>query len=146
MRRLLQEFGRIFESYTVEEDVNGNVHIVGKRRLSSIERLPHDILDRILALSVDFLTLQSVVLSCPKFYDVYCARRDSIRHEVMIRDYGPHIRALNYAEMTPTSRPRNVQCKTPELYFNGSISLEEEKNLRRYRSTARAFANYCPTL
>lgn len=140
MRRLLKELERVFEYYTIEEDANGNIRVIGKRRLSAIERLPVDVLDRVLASSANLSTLKAAALSCHKLYDAFSARRESIWREVMISDYGPYIRALNFAEMTLTSRPADVQFKAPELYFTGPIFPEEERMLQHYRSTSIAFA------
>ena len=115
--------------------------------LSPIEKLPVDVVDRLLLYLTDYYSLRSSVLAALVFYDVYINRRGSIRLAVCQNEVGPAWPQALALVRSQLSCEEDYSCekflKNLSQIFTGentsvrTITEEEAWGLVRVSSTAR---------
>ena len=128
-----------------------NADFATKAVLSPLERLPFDIIDRLLFTLPTVDALQSAVLSSVCFHETHTVHPKETLTSVVFNELGPalyHARALHHAS------PRDSEgvgirvffadhiFYQPEYYFTGNVSMKEARQLCYYHDVATRLEAY----
>ena len=150
MHRLQTVVARSFEWYDLREHGEpGLISFMGRLKRSPLDKLPPNVVTRLLMFVPDVQTLEALVLTGPQVHEAFKAHQDAVMRSVMEHELGPgmcYARALYYASKTESPQANDVCFKDPLRHFQGPITGSEARALSHYGCTAKRLAAYFSTL